>query len=293
MHIALGVSNEGFPLNQFLRSLGKAMVTIKTRERLTGDNAGTLVFSSNRTRRGGEWLIRDQFSHRHPAWTASSGFPTKYDHRNPPYVLVIRVGTCFYAAFSTLKKLSRLARSTIPEGLLSGAKGIRPVSAEFLAGLHIPTQNLLSALTESMQRLSTEPFDPKNIQDGRHRIMAAVIRRLGQQSFRRKLLQAYTGRCAISHCDTLWVLEAAHITPYLGLKTNAISNGLLLRADIHTLFDLALISIEPNCMKIRVSSALANSLYVQLDGRRPRLPNRRSVQPSIAALEQHFRTFQP
>ena len=40
MHIALGVSNEGFPLNQFLRSLGKAMVTIKTRERLPETTPG-------------------------------------------------------------------------------------------------------------------------------------------------------------------------------------------------------------------------------------------------------------
>lgn len=294
MHVALGVSSNAFPINRFLMSSAKSTVTIKTKGRTGKESDGVLTFSSNPNRRGGEWLIRDQFSHRHPAWTPRLGFPIKYSQKNPPYVFVFRVGSRFYAAFSTLSRLSRLPKPAMPEGLLSEQKGIRLAAKALLDEFDIPTRNLLDIFQERIAgESSTSPFDPKSIEDGRNRIMAAVVRRLGQQSFRRKLLAAYESRCAMTKCGSLWVLEAAHITPYRGIRTNAVSNGLLLRADIHTLFDLALISIEPSRMKIRVSSVLASSEYAALDGRRPIVPDLRSIQPSMAALEQHFSSFQP
>jgi hypothetical protein len=45
------------------------------------------------------------------------------------------------------------------------------------------------------------------------------------------------GGGAMTRSRTIWVLEAAHITPYRGAATNTPSNGLLLRADVHTVFD--------------------------------------------------------
>ena len=59
--------------------------------------------------------------------------------------------------------------------------------------------------------------------------------------FRDALIGAYAGRCAITGCSVLDILEAAHITPYLGPDTNHVTNGLLLRADLHTLFDTCLL----------------------------------------------------
>src|ERR1700722_13744752 len=54
-------------------------------------------------------------------------------------------------------------------------------------------------------------------------------------------------RCLRNRVQAIpWVLEAAHITPYMGASTNSLLNGLLLRADIHTLFNLGLISIDPD-----------------------------------------------
>src|ERR1700722_13605652 len=82
-----------------------------------------------------------------------------------------------------------------------------------------------------------EPFDPKNIKDARERIRRTIVQRRGQAKFRNALLEAYGSRCAISGCGALEVLEAAHICPYQGSATNHVTNGLLLRADIHTLFD--------------------------------------------------------
>jgi hypothetical protein len=89
-----------------------------------------------------------------------------------------------------------------------------------------------------------ETFDPTNIEDGRDRIKRMVVLRQGQAIFRQKLMVAYENRCAITGCEIPQVLEAAHIMPYLGEHTNHVTNGLLLRADIHTMFDLGLFKID-------------------------------------------------
>ena len=50
-------------------------------------------------------------------------------------------------------------------------------------------------------------------------------------------MDAYGGRCAITGYDVEEALQAAHIVPYLGPQSNTVNNGLLLRADVHNLFD--------------------------------------------------------
>jgi predicted restriction endonuclease len=180
-----------------------------------------------------------------------------------------------------------------PEGMLSEPKGIGPASVAMQAEFGVPPRYVLDDFTEEATKRAADTFVPKNVEDGRRRIMAAIFQRLGQQTFRRKLLAAYTTQCAVTQCTSVWVLEAAHITPYRGIKTNTVSNGLLLRADIHTLFDLSLISIEPAHLKVRVSSSLANSEYALFDGHKAALPIKPSDQPSTAALEEHYSFFQP
>lgn len=66
--------------------------------------------------------------------------------------------------------------------------------------------------------------------DARVWAMRAVHQRRGQPLFRAQLLEAYDQRCAISECNALEVLEAAHIQPYRGEHTNRMDNGLLLRS---------------------------------------------------------------
>ncbi|MEG8052564.1 HNH endonuclease signature motif containing protein [Sphingomonas aerolata] len=88
------------------------------------------------------------------------------------------------------------------------------------------------------------PFpDPTSIEDGRKKIERMVTLRQGQPAFRKALMDAYERRCAVTGCTIDDVLEAAHISPYLGEHTNHVTNGLLLRADIHTLFDRGLIKV--------------------------------------------------
>jgi predicted restriction endonuclease len=293
MHVALGVGNKTFPIDRFLNARGRSNVKIKTAAQPSKHDDSSLTFGSNPDRRGGEWLIRDQFSHRHPAWSEVAGFPAIYNQGDPPYVLVFRVGNAFHARFSTANRLSKLPPAARPQGLLSESKGIKPAPTALLTALSVPLQTLLDTFEDKAGEYTSDPFDPKNVTDGRQRVMAAILQRLGQRAFRRKLLVAYETQCAVTRCTTVWVLEAAHITPYRGIKTNAVSNGLLLRADIHTLFDLALISIEPIRMKIHVSSLLSKSQYAAFDGKIPTLPNKASVQPSMAALEEHYSLFHP
>ncbi len=82
---------------------------------------------------------------------------------------------------------------------------------------------------------------------------------LAQARFREKLLDAYGARCAITGTAVASTLQAAHIVPYRGPQTNAVGNGILLRADIHNLFDMGLIQIEPTTYKIRLSEELLSS----------------------------------
>lgn len=69
--------------------------------------------------------------------------------------------------------------------------------------------------------------------------------RLGQGAFRILVTDAYSRRCAISGEKTLPVLQAAHIKPFSQEGLNAVTNGLLLRSDLHTLFDLGFLTVTP------------------------------------------------
>lgn len=131
------------------------------------------------------------------------------------------------------------------------------------------------------------PFDPKSIKDGREKMLAEIKRRLGQPKFRKSLLKAYNGRCAATGCTTAMVLEAAHIHPYRGPETNDVRNGLLLRADIHTLFDLGLIAIDPD-NRLTIAKSLAESDYSALHGQALTMPSDPKCLPSPEALKFHL-----
>jgi len=72
-------------------------------------------------------------------------------------------------------------------------------------------------------------------------ILARV--RIGQAAFRTMITDAYERRCAVTGERTLPVLEAAHIKPYAESGPHYISNGLLLRADLHKLFDTGYLTV--------------------------------------------------
>jgi putative restriction endonuclease len=127
-------------------------------------------------------------------------------------------------------------------------------------------------------------FDPSNIEDARKAILSLIKQRQGQPKFRLELLRAYDSKCAITDCHIVDVLEAAHIVPYRGLKTNHVSNGLLLRADLHTLYDKNLISIDPLTMTVVISPDIADTEYSELAGKSLRVPRDINQHPNKEAL---------
>ena len=88
-------------------------------------------------------------------------------------------------------------------------------------------------------------------------------------------------------CDVQEVLEACHIVPYRGPSTNHPGNGILLRADLHTLFDLGLIAIDSATGAIIVSDQLEGTAYGSLSGAKLAVPAEPALRPSPEALEHH------
>ena len=130
-------------------------------------------------------------------------------------------------------------------------------------------------------------FSPEDLPDARERVAASIVRRRGQPEFRQKLLEAYDGRCAVTDCDVEEVLEACHIVPYRGPLTDHPGNGILLRADLHTLFDLGLIAFHAETRAIIVAARLKGTDYESLSGAKLTEPASAILRPSRAALEHH------
>lgn len=115
--------------------------------------------------------------------------------------------------------------------------------------------------------------------------------RLGQGAFRVLVTDAYERRCAVTSERTLPVLEAAHIRPYAQNGAHEIDNGLLLRADLHTLFDRGYVTVTPD-MRFHVSPRIREEFqngrdYYALDGREVRPPGQRFAPPAREYLEWH------
>ncbi|WEQ55292.1 HNH endonuclease [Komagataeibacter nataicola] len=153
-------------------------------------------------------------------------------------------------------------------------------------------ENLLP-IRNSMSISDNEGDNIKNVDvgDSRQRVLRSILSRRGQQKFRDTLLDAYGSRCAITGSRVVAVLEAAHIMPYRGEDTNSIDNGLLLRSDIHTLYDLNLIAICPETRTVKVSTALRNTAYEKLHGKKLRLAHKDELKPRRRFLEIRHNIF--
>jgi len=132
-------------------------------------------------------------------------------------------------------------------------------------------------------------FDPEDLKDERDRKLLEIAVREGQDRFRTALMEAYDGRCAVTGYSAAETLQAAHIFPYRGPATNRVSNGLLLRADIHGLFDRGALAIHETNYHILLKPHLAMTQYASLAdaGQTLRLPRLRANRPSVSALRSH------
>ena len=143
-------------------------------------------------------------------------------------------------------------------------------------------------IQQSILSQSHDEFDPENLIDGRLKKLTMIAQRRGQSAFRNKLMEIYQGKCVISGCNVAQVLQAAHIMPYSGKETNKVDNGLLMRSDLHDLFDQFLITINPTDKKITVNSKLQNTEYFVFNGQTVLMPSQKIKSASVKALKWHF-----
>ncbi len=118
--------------------------------------------------------------------------------------------------------------------------------------------------------------------------------RLGQGSFRILVTDTYRRACAVTGEKILPVLQAAHIKPVSSGGLHTVDNGLLLRSDIHTLFDRGYMTVQPD-LRLRVSRRLRDDFdngqyYFQFHGEPIAMPMRSQDHPDAAALEWHSDT---
>jgi putative restriction endonuclease len=180
----------------------------------------------------------------------------------------------------------------VPETLIDAQASGNAVPSHVAEKLETYLAPFLSAQEPINSEQADDPqFDPDSIDDQRERSIRAIRVRRGQPAFRAALLEAYGRRCAITGCAVEDVLEAAHITPYLGPLTNHVSNGLLLRTDLHTLFDCGLLAFEPETRSVVVADTLKASSYAKLDGKVLRRPKEEANSPSKRNLEKRYARF--
>ena len=115
--------------------------------------------------------------------------------------------------------------------------------------------------------------------------------RLGQGAFRVLVTDIYGRRCAVTQERTLPALEAAHIRPYSDGGTHEAPNGLLLRRDIHSLFDAGYVTITPG-LNFEVSRRIKDEFdngkhYYALHGQRIIVPENAIQRPDPTALTWH------
>lgn len=140
-----------------------------------------------------------------------------------------------------------------PEGL-----ALYEAVAERLAALNSQTPDLTPAKTAVVTR-------------DRYGAPQVVRPRLGQGAFRALVTEAYERRCVVTGEKTLPVLEAAHVQPYSAGGAHELNNGLLLRSDLHRLYDLGYLTVEPDERRLLVSRRIRDEFdngrhYYALEG---------------------------
>lgn len=162
-------------------------------------------------------------------------------------------------------------------------------------------QALWESVIERLGTDSTAIPDPgpaltAAVQSARYGEPTLVRPRLGQGTFRVIVTDAYERRCAITGERTLPVLQAAHIKPYSSGGPHEPENGLLLRSDLHTLFDQGYMTVDADQLKVVVSRRIREEFengrdYYQLHGKAIRLPQDTSSLPSREYLTFHNGLF--
>jgi putative restriction endonuclease len=140
------------------------------------------------------------------------------------------------------------------------------------------------------ERLSRSPVRATTA-EARYGEPTLIRPRLGQGAFRVLVTDVYHRRCAITGERTLPALEAAHIRPYAEGGNHETRNGLLMRRDIHSLFDAGYVTVTP-AHRFEVSRRIREEFdngrhYYDMHGRSIEAPDRPQHSPDPVALAWH------
>lgn len=160
-----------------------------------------------------------------------------------------------------------------------------------------PGLSIFNQVKNALRAPSAEPSWPALVRDlpddprERYGQPVLVRPRLGQGAFRVLVTDAYDRKCAITSEKVLPVLEAAHIRPYGERGPHQVDNGILLRSDLHILFDRGYVTVTPD-LRVEVSRRIHDEFdngraYYALHGNEIRSPNRPEYHPSGEFLRWH------
>jgi|GEM_PF-1798525 len=141
---------------------------------------------------------------------------------------------------------------------------------------------------------STRLYPQKNIVEAQNDVKKEITRwlreRRGQSKLRSNLFDLYQEQCCMSGFGIKDALHACHISPHSESGNNNSTNALLLRSDIHDLFDANLIGINPNSFTIELKPSLLHTEYARLNGKKLAARADKKT-PDKKALEERWRLF--
>jgi len=190
-----------------------------------------------------------------------------------------------YKLREPLKELE--ARNPIPESYPKEKQfyfGIYNVAKKGVDGLNIP--RALKFLVPIIRNLVEA--DLNQVEPGQRQFIKRLIRDR-QAKFRSDILQAYNGACAVTCCEIQECLEAAHLDRYADTYDDHVTNGILLRADLHRLMDARLMTFlwSEEVLRVRINPSVKEKVYRDLNNASVMLPDNRSCWPSDKSIERH------
>lgn len=145
----------------------------------------------------------------------------------------------------------------------------------------------MSMLADDEADEADSDYEPDDV-DRRPLVNRQIRERRGQRKFRNALRKRYGDVCLVTGCRVIALLEAAHISPFRGMNDHHTSNGLLLRSDIHTMFDLDLLGIDPDELRVKLHPCVAKE-YRDLVG--SKLKCTAECRPSTEGLRTRYKRF--
>jgi putative restriction endonuclease len=174
----------------------------------------------------------------------------------------------------------------LPPSWSQNIMGGKRFSTDTVEGL-----DLWNGLQQAAQRWSANAVVGFAESAARYGAPTLITPRLGQGAFRIAVTEAYQRQCAVTGGKVLPALDAAHIRPYGDGGQHTKSNGILLRKDIHCVFDAGYATVDTShrfVVSKKVKEVFNNGdEYRRLHGQGIRLPGRKSDWPDPELLRWH------